>query len=179
MGPAVALKVLPRYRPQLFSTDTRMNLAKNRRRICHLDAVIFLTGILKKRFGPRITLGEMHAAVIAHKRLLQRKPLTLSDLAERSGVNRQSISRWVSRVPWIRLQEHPDDGRAKLITPISEQAMEKAVSYLDAMWEDVKRRLLQSPGEARKNSQDSAAIKAKGVCACGRMGEVVRSVEAA
>ncbi len=107
---------------------------RKRRRQC-LDLMIHRGLALKKRFGDHITLGELTAAWIAHRALLLNEQLTISELAERSGQNKQSISRWLNRVPFVKLEEHPTDSRSKIIKPTDPSALESMLEYVDEIAE--------------------------------------------
>ncbi len=99
-----------------------------RQRCDALRGLEALTALLINRFGDHVTLGELRAAVIAHHAIYTHKPLTLTELAVRSGQSKQSISRWVRRIPWLKLVQKPDDARCKLIDC---EDRERLVAYLD------------------------------------------------
>ncbi len=87
-----------------------------------------LSRLLIKRFGSHTTLGEMRAAIIAQQAIYAYKPLTVTEIARRSGQPKQSVSRWAKRVPWLVLKDKPNDGRSKVIDC---EDRERLVSYAD------------------------------------------------
>ncbi len=74
-----------------------------------------LVGVLCDHFGQRTTLGETLTAVIALDRLSCDETLCISDLANLSGQSKSSVSRWLDRMPHVRLDSDPTDERRKLI----------------------------------------------------------------
>ncbi len=74
-----------------------------------------LCAILIRRFGSHTSLGELNAALIAHLAIYTHRPLTVTEIANRSGQPKQSISRWFRMRPQIRLRVKPDDARGRLV----------------------------------------------------------------
>ena len=74
-----------------------------------------LVGVLCDHFGRRTTLGETLTEVIALDRLSRDETLCISDLANLSSQSKSSVSRWLDRMPHVRLDSDPTDERRKLI----------------------------------------------------------------
>ena len=89
-----------------------------------------LVGVLCDRFGRRTTLGETLTAVIGLDRLSCGETLCISDLAKLSGQSKSNVSRWLDRVPHVRLVDDPNDERSKLIEITD---WEKANTHLAAI----------------------------------------------
>lgn len=136
-------------------------------KLVYLEGLIFLTALLKSRFGSLTTLGEAHAAVRGQRALLTHTPMTVSDLAAWSEEHRQTISRWVQRVPWLTQVENPNDSRSKLIKPVSKQALEAALTYLDEIREDVRERLQQHSVEHQPDRAEGSSLRGTGVSSGG------------
>ncbi len=128
------MDTIPSRISQIWTISSMRTDVRNRRRQC-LDLMIHRGLALKKRFGDHITLGELTAAWIAHRALLLNEPLTISDLADRAGQNKQSISRRIKRVPFVTLEEHPTDSRSKVIKPTDPRALESMLEYVDEIAE--------------------------------------------
>ena len=77
-----------------------------------------------ERFGSRVTAGEVFAHLNAELAALQGEQITSAELAERSGQSPQNISRWVQRSDKLRLVDHPEDGRAKVVDVIEPAEIE-------------------------------------------------------
>jgi hypothetical protein len=104
----------------------------NRRRL-RRDALRTLDELSEQmiqRFGSGMTLGELRAAIVVQRSIYDRQPLSLTEIARRSGQPKQSISRWAARVPWLTLKQKPDDGRSKLLDC---DDPERLVAYVDEL----------------------------------------------
>jgi len=104
----------------------------NRRRL-RRDALRTLDELSEQmieRFGSGMTLGEMRAAIVAQRAIYAGQPISLTEIARRSGQPKQSISRWAARVPWLTLKEKPDDARAKLLDC---NDPDRLVAYVDRL----------------------------------------------
>ncbi len=86
---------------------------------------------LSERFPEHMTLAELRTALIGHLAILDGQPISVSQLSEMSGQHRQTVSRWLRRSPYVRLIEHPDDGRVKIIEATDPESM---FMYLDRIW---------------------------------------------
>lgn len=78
-----------------------------------------LLKVLVERFGTSRTLGEVYALTYALRTVREGKTLTLSDVAERTGIPKQNLSRWLkSQVERERaeIQLAEDDARRYIIT---------------------------------------------------------------
>lgn len=104
----------------------------NRRRL-RRDALRTLDELseqLIERFGSGVTLGEMRAAIIVQRAIYARHPISLTEVARRSGQPKQSVSRWAARVPWLTHKEKPDDARTKLLDC---EDPDRLVRYVDRL----------------------------------------------
>jgi len=104
----------------------------NRRRL-RRDALRMLDELSLKlidRFGSGTTLGEMRAAIVTQRAIFDEQPLTVSEIARRSGQPKQSISRWAKRVPWLVQSAKPDDARSKLVDC---KDPDRLVAYVDEL----------------------------------------------
>jgi len=77
-----------------------------------------------ERFGSRVTAGEVFTHLTAELAALEGERITSAELAERSGQSPQNVSRWINRSPNLRLVDHPEDGRAKIVDVIEPALIE-------------------------------------------------------
>jgi DNA-binding transcriptional regulator GbsR (MarR family) len=78
-----------------------------------------LLRILIDRFGGSRTLGEVYANTYALHMARDCEEFTLADIAEKTGVSKQNLSRWLKQhveTGYVAVQPHYQDDRRKSIS---------------------------------------------------------------
>ena len=106
-----------------------MSSTQFRQRAQLLRALSKITSVLINRFGRQSSLAMVRVVLEGHLALLLEEQLTITDLAERTGTSKQSISRWLNRyAPFVSMEDNPSDARSKLIKPVDLDGM---LAYLE------------------------------------------------
>lgn len=91
-----------------------------------------LLTILVHRYGRRTTLGEMLAIYASLHRMCEQKQVTVAEIAEATGLPKQSLSRWAQKRVGesILLNVNEDDQRVHDVRLVDEEVADEVLLSL-------------------------------------------------
>jgi hypothetical protein len=91
-----------------------------------------LLTILVERYGRRTTLGEMLAICASLHRMCLQKQVTIAEIAEATGLPKQSLSRWAQKRIGnsIELNTNEDDQRVHDVRLVNEHVADEPLLKL-------------------------------------------------
>ena len=114
-----------------------MDTMDSKTRINTLEAMEELLTILVERYGRRTTLGEMLAIYAALHRLCTHRQVTIAEIAEVTGLPKQSLSRWAQKRVGdsIILNTNEDDQRVHDLKLLDETVADEPLAKLAELLE--------------------------------------------
>lgn len=91
--------------------------------------------VLVERYGRRTTLGEVLAIYAAMHRMCTQKQVTVAEIAEATGLPKQSLSRWAQKRVGdsIVLNINEDDQRVHDVRLVNEEVADETLRKLAAV----------------------------------------------
>ena len=106
--------------------------------------------------GARITLGEMLAITAAMARWCKQDQVTIAEIAEATGLPKQSVSRWAQKRlgESIVLKTNDEDGRIREISMLDSQRGRDNIARLAEIMKNARDSVKQDrgPGRASRSS---------------------------
>lgn len=101
--------------------------------LCRLEAVLRL---LVDRHGARMTLGETLAITAAMARLCRQDRVTISEIAEATGLPKQNLSRWAQKRigDSITLRVNEEDRREHDVIILDQNRGQETIERLAALF---------------------------------------------